>query len=89
MAARGKLIESETNNRMATITADQIVTAINSLNNADKKAIVLDILNNDGNMRTILSEKLRAMVRQQVAVEVDGYIATGTVPISFLDKNVN
>jgi hypothetical protein len=89
MPARAKLIESETNNRIKLITADQIVSAINSLSNAEKKAIVLDILNNDGNMRSILADKLRQIIRQQVVIDVDAYIATGSVPIAFLDNNLN
>jgi hypothetical protein len=89
MAARAKLIESETDNRMALITIDQVVTVINGLNNADKKLIITDILNNDGNARTVLSAQLRKLIKAQVAIEVDGYIAAGNIPVSFLDKIIN
>jgi len=89
MAARLKMIEKELDNRMATIVWDDIAAAIAALSPLEKDLCVSDIKNIEGSagaLRQVVSKQVRQNIRSAVVSDVDGYIASGSVPVAFINK---
>jgi len=86
MPARAKMIDKELENRFSAITWDMFLSTVNACTKVEQDAIIADIINNDGGFRKIIFKNLRQNIKTQVSSDVDGFIASGFIPVSFLNK---
>jgi hypothetical protein len=90
MAYRATIIEKEVGNRLALITGTDVIDAVNALSNAEMGQLIADLkaATASGSVRDTLLKQIKQTLRTAVAAEVDGYIAAGAIPVSFLTKTL-
>jgi hypothetical protein len=86
MTLRASLIEKEIDNRINVLTWADFMAAVNALTTAEQNAVVAALSSNSGSVRQIILKQIKQTVRQTVANDVDAFIASGSVPVSFLRK---
>lgn len=89
MPIRAKLVDKELDNRIQTVTWADVLAAINALTVNEQNLIVDDIKSNSGGTRQIIVKQVRQTIKAAVQADVDGFIASGSIPVSFLNKVID
>jgi|CXWL01.1.fsa_nt_gi hypothetical protein len=86
MKARAKIIEIELNNKLKSITWDDFINVISALTPNEREIIISDLKEDNKGMRQVIIKNIMETLRDSVETEIDGYIETGSIPISVLKK---
>jgi hypothetical protein len=86
MKIRNNIIEKETENRLSSLTWDDCIVCFNGLTDPEKKQFMDCIVSGGDDIRNLFFANIKRNIKNRVAVEVDGYIQSGQIPLSVLNN---
>jgi len=89
MALLEKITKKETENRIKLITWDDFIEAVSKLSQDEKDLIMSDVINNTGDIRSIIYKQIQNKIKSSVKKEMDAYFLSGSIPIDVLNKAVD